>query len=757
MKKKLGTSKIRFFTLFSMMLIVASCGNLGPVEPNQGGGIAPVSHNSNSSTGTQNCTVDAVRYPTTLEDFQKLLYGNRGFLTEYNGSKHLGHDIIYAEGIAIHPIACGKIVYYGPANGYGTLVIVIEHKLAVPLTVINGDGTTTTITAFLTIYGHQRKTQQMNGGNALTWQVGDYVGQNDIISYVQGDAANGDGPEHLHLGIRLQSMTEAKAVDPSAWFRGNDSADGKYKKYYTDPAIFIPKVQAALEGTSSNDDPEQAATALHYPIGTLLQEFGTGYWLVVGENSILNATGYDHLPKGCAINMPLQALNCYTQVQFDPFSLYLDAKIIKFDGEPQVYQLFPGNGFAPTSYRTFLSYDSFLSWGNHDSDIVSYPLAQKSSVLGVLQDKGMVGFMPGALVKGKGQSEVAVADQNGQRRPIFNWDVFTALGYQQQCIYEIEPTTLDVVAGSRSDQVITLSDTEQCGAKGQGGSAGAGGSGGQGGSTGTGGSTGNGGSSGSTGQGGSQSNVDAGAGGSGGQGNLCVPGSTISCACGGGVTGNQTCRSDGQAYDACICPDAGSGGFGGSQGQGGSTSTGGSINVGGSSGAGGSTSTGGSSSTGGSGGTMNIGGSSGSGGTFNNSSLCQAKGVAGKVTFLANAPVGQSNNMSFCGWIDYPGWSGVPDVSWNCWAWGATGVNEFVFQKGDAYQGAKYIFAPGVSSGYGQPQDAWYCEKSGCPIGTFVVCNGQQEACRVQNGVLSGGASYNANQAGWQNIQCVLP
>ena len=159
----------------------------------------------------------------------------------------------------------------------------------------------------------------------------------------------------------------------------------------------------------------------------------------------------------------------------------------------------------------------------------------------------------------------------------------------------------------------------------------------------------------------------------------------------------------------------------------------------------------------GQGGSINVGGSRGSGGTSNNPSLCQTKGLANKTTIIIKAPVGQSNVISVLGWIDYPGWSGVPDVSWSGWAWGATGVDELIFQKGDAYQGTKYIFTPGVSSGSGQPQDAWYCEQTGCPIGTFVVCGGLQEACRVQDGVLSGKASYNGNQAGWQNIQCVLP
>jgi hypothetical protein len=31
---------------------------------------------------------------------------------------------------------------------------------------------------------------------------------------------NGDGAEHLHMGIRLSNTATAKSRDPRAWFRG---------------------------------------------------------------------------------------------------------------------------------------------------------------------------------------------------------------------------------------------------------------------------------------------------------------------------------------------------------------------------------------------------------------------------------------------------------------------------------------------------------------------------------------------------------
>jgi hypothetical protein len=141
----------------------------------------------------------------------------------------------------------------------------------------------------------------------------------------------------------------------------------------------------------------------------------------------------------------------------------------------------------------------------------------------------------------------------------------------------------------------------------------------------------------------------------------------------------------------------------------------------------------------------------------NSSGPCATQGVLGKTTFIINAPVTPSHVISIYGWVHYPNWSGIPDVPWSGWVWGLPNMTQMSFQEGDAYQGAKYIFAPGLSSGPGQAQTAWYCEQDSCPVGTFIVCHGLQEACRFQDGVLSGGASYTPNSANWQNMQCVLP
>ncbi|MFA6504376.1 MAG: hypothetical protein WCT54_05665 [Patescibacteria group bacterium] len=814
MLTKNSALKVCLTVVLILSWFTLGCGNINTPELKGEESKAPVSQSSKTAVGgdnSQSCVITDIRYPTNEEDFQHLLYDDRGFLAEYNGEKHLGYDVDYPVGKAIHAISCGKIAYYGPANGYGTLVVAIEVKLPYPMTFENGDGDLVTTDTVIVIQGHLMDAW---GGQKLTWKVGDNVQIDDVIGFVQVDALNGEGSEHDHVGVRVQSVEDAKATEPRFWLRGNDTpGEGLFKKYFTDPKQYILTVQEQLHG--SGGVAKSTATSLLQ--GTLIKT-DAGRYELVSDDGLFDVSNVKHLPFECAVNVTQDLLSCYTQMPTDTISLTLDAQVVKFDGEPQVYMLYPSHNPTLIGFHTFLSYESFLSWGYQPADIVSYPLAQKPAIVGSLLNLGDLGLRPGTLVKGIGESEVSVAHQGGMRRPIFNWDVFAAIGYKSSCIYEIDSSTLDAVAGKRSDQVIGIDELEQCNSP-QAISCAPGswtscvcGSGVTGSKTcnGDGASygececqtAGNGGGLGGDEDAGVDANSSAGgASGSGGQSGSggapamnCTPGQQIGCGCLGGQQGYQVCLSDGLAFGACNCPNVGTGGSGGS---GGSTSTGGS---------GGSTSTGGTSSNGGSGvdagpvsycldfysracttnetrlincsgGTAivqtclidcsgwtseacppaNTGGSGGSGvDAGNNSIICQAYGVPGKTVVYANAPVGPDKNMVIPGWSDYPGWCGEPDEPWGNWAWGAVGVGELVFQKGDAYQGAKYIFAPGVSSGYGNSPDAWYCDQTGCPIGTFVVCNGLQEACRVQNGVLSGGASYTPNSANWQNIQCIL-
>jgi murein DD-endopeptidase MepM/ murein hydrolase activator NlpD len=179
------------------------------------------------------------RYPTTFADFQRK-YAGRGFGAAGN---HLGYDILYSEGTAVRPIACGKIVYYGPANAYGTLVVAIEHRFASPVS-LEGIGKPP-VQAFLTIYGHLRPTSGFGGaGTKTNLHVGNIVSPDTVIGYVEKGSANGDGAEHLHLGIRLQSAQEAQSADASKWLRGYDAAPSRASSF-ADPESFLPWARLA--------------------------------------------------------------------------------------------------------------------------------------------------------------------------------------------------------------------------------------------------------------------------------------------------------------------------------------------------------------------------------------------------------------------------------------------------------------------------------------------------------------------------------
>lgn len=155
-------------------------------------------------------------YPVTPYDPGS--YDGRSFFYDSN---HLGEDEALAEGIPVHAIGPGKVVWYKQAEGYGELVAVVEHTLNTSYSFKNAYGSKVKTKKILSIYGHIRKCDTRQSPTACTEiTVGDLVDSNTIIGYINDDAHNGDGTEHLHLGIRLSSAAIAKQRDPTAWFRG---------------------------------------------------------------------------------------------------------------------------------------------------------------------------------------------------------------------------------------------------------------------------------------------------------------------------------------------------------------------------------------------------------------------------------------------------------------------------------------------------------------------------------------------------------
>lgn len=199
------------------------------------------------------CAVTYVLPPVSNEEFS-LAYAGRSFYADGN---HLGYDIGLPEGTRIHPVACGAVRISRPAAGYGQRVVVLEHGLPRPVTVTNGEGQPAEITRFLSIYGHLRPSQDRSGSvGKVEHAIGDGLDVNDVIGYVDRDATNGDGAEHLHVGIRLQSMDDAKASD-TQWFRGYDTTPSQ-RKWFGDPAVFLEELRAALGPSCVPDEPAES-------------------------------------------------------------------------------------------------------------------------------------------------------------------------------------------------------------------------------------------------------------------------------------------------------------------------------------------------------------------------------------------------------------------------------------------------------------------------------------------------------------------
>lgn len=155
-------------------------------------------------------------YPVTPYDPGS--YDGRSFFYDNN---HLGEDEAQPEGAPVHAIGPGKVVWYKQAAGYGELVAVVEHTLNTTYSFKNAYGSKVKTKKILSIYGHIRSCDQRQAPMTCTnLSVGDPIDSNTIIGYINDDTHNGDGTEHLHLGIRLSSAAVAKQKDPGKWFRG---------------------------------------------------------------------------------------------------------------------------------------------------------------------------------------------------------------------------------------------------------------------------------------------------------------------------------------------------------------------------------------------------------------------------------------------------------------------------------------------------------------------------------------------------------
>gem|GEM_PF-3659780 len=387
------------------------------------------------------CKVALPRFPTTATDFAEL-YRDRGFLSDGN---HLGRDIQLSEAQAVHPIGCGVIRVYRPAQGYGTLVVVIEHELPEMRMMRNGAGDVVPVKHFLSIYGHLRP-RWFAKNDLLPWKFGDVVNPEDVIGYIENASDNGDGDEHLHLGIRLQSQVEAERADKS-WFRGYDTTPTQ-RHWFADPKVFLSDLMT------------KGIKAVWHPPGTvLLRQQSLDYYVVGTQDELHWLPVQDAVAERLterAISVSDEELTCYRHgSKREPE--WPAARLVQFSDSDTIYQVRE----APSPARGwFVSHPALRSWGWKASEIVQRSPQERQSFIASYQDLGPLLFREGSLIKIKGSSEISVIS-NGARRPIYDWATFTALGYRPEWIQELEPGSLKA-AGYQDEAVITPRMVSEC-------------------------------------------------------------------------------------------------------------------------------------------------------------------------------------------------------------------------------------------------------------------------------------------------------
>jgi hypothetical protein len=193
-------------------------------------------------------TADAWAFP--VYPYTPGSYGGRGF---YYDKNHLGEDIRLPEGAPVHAIGPGKIVYYGPAPSYGELVAAVEHELGAPCEFVAATGTSVRTDKILSIYGHIRTCDLRSNGSCTGLTVGSDVTKDSIIGYVNDHNDdpnldhNGDGKEHLHLGIRLSSAEQARKTDGGKWLRGYVIGSSAAKEFAA-ASVVIPVLRSGCRG-----------------------------------------------------------------------------------------------------------------------------------------------------------------------------------------------------------------------------------------------------------------------------------------------------------------------------------------------------------------------------------------------------------------------------------------------------------------------------------------------------------------------------
>ncbi|MBU2566436.1 hypothetical protein KKG46_02655, partial [Patescibacteria group bacterium] len=132
---------------------------------------------------------------------------------------------------------------------------------------------------------------------------------------------------------------------------------------------------------------------------------------------------------------------------------------------------------------------------------------------------------------------------------------------------------------------------------------------------------------------------------------------------------------------------------------------------------------------------------------------CEINGTAGIITIPSTFSINPSNSLALWGKVTYPplpdGGVSSPDLPWGGMCWSTPGDTFFVcspeYSPGQplpVVDGAVIEFQPQRTAGSGQNPINSLCEADTCANGTYVVCAGVDEVCRVTGGVLSTTAEY---------------
>ncbi|MDO8668335.1 MAG: hypothetical protein Q7K35_04575 [bacterium] len=163
--------------------------------------------------------VDYLECPVNGELYIPGSFDGRVFYCDGVNGKHLGEDIKLLEKTPIKSIGNGDLIIYQKDGaypyGFGELYAIILHDLGREYEFKDALGNKVKTRYIKSIYGHIRNYADRSDkvGTKLKWKLNSTdvqpVKRGEVIGYVNNDAENGDGKEHLHAGIALSKNVGA--------------------------------------------------------------------------------------------------------------------------------------------------------------------------------------------------------------------------------------------------------------------------------------------------------------------------------------------------------------------------------------------------------------------------------------------------------------------------------------------------------------------------------------------------------------------